>query len=115
MDNAPDTKTRAEELIAEISKIPVSELAECARANLKATKITRTSRGEKDADGNRKPDTVEEPDYITRQKALEWISSIIGAVPTAQRKPVKPKQAEKDTKDSGGLRRAGKGKAGDVV
>lgn len=82
-------------LIEELAKIPVSELVQCARENLKATKITRTSRGERDPEtGERKPDTVQEPDYVTRQKALEWISAQLAGVPD-KRKPAENRRKAK--------------------
>ncbi len=87
------SESRALELIDALAEIPVSELVQCARENLKATKITRTTRGQKDPEtGERLPDTVSEPDYVTRQKALEWISAQRGASAVAPRKPVEPKQ-----------------------
>lgn len=106
-----DVTTRAQQLIAELEKIPVAELAKTARDNLQATKITRTTRGQKDPEtGERLPDTVSEPDYVTRQKALEWIGAMIGAAPTAARKPVEPVKAEKSAPEPGSLI----GKAGKV-
>lgn len=59
------TDTTPEALLDALNKIPVEELAECARSNLKATRPVRLSKDE----------TIEAPDYFVRQKTLEWITS----------------------------------------
>lgn len=84
----PEEQTRqAEKLIAALEGIPISELVACARDNLTATRRIRTSKD--------KPEGELEPDYATRQKALEWIGAMIGAAPTAARKPVEPVKSDK--------------------
>ncbi len=82
-----------QELMAGLASIPVADLIECAKGNLLATRKTRLSKDH--------PEGVEEPDFTVRQKALEWISAVLGLSPTAQRKPV-----EAPAKDTG----AGNGK-----
>lgn len=85
---------RAQELIAGLSEIPVEELVRCARENLQATRTVRISRGAINPEtGERMPDTVAEPDYQVRQKALEWISAQRAGAP-AQRKAVDAPKAE---------------------
>ena len=86
-------KAVGEQLIEALACIPVSELVQCARENLKATKITRTTRGQKDPEtGERLPDTVNEPDYVTRQKALEWISAQLAGTP--DKRPASPAKTD---------------------
>lgn len=79
----------AVDLIAALQRrISVDDLANCAAANLKATKLTRLNKDE--------PKGTEEPDYQTRQKALEWIGDKI--LPNAgSYKPVEIQAAEADT------------------
>jgi hypothetical protein len=90
--------TAAEELIAGLNAIPVSELVACARENLKATYPVRVSKDE----------SREAPDYTVRQKALEWISAQRAGAP-AQRKPIEHKPASDQGKPSPGMLRKGKG------
>lgn len=87
---APDQYVN--DLVAALrARIPVEELAECARRNLQATRLVRMSKDQ--------PEGVEEPEYATRQRALEWIGNqIAGAAPT--RKPIEP--VTKPTDDNAG-------------
>lgn len=56
--------------LAEICKVPVSEVVEAIRSGLKATRIVRTSKG---------GDTTEEPDHTARLNAAElWLSYALG-------------------------------------
>jgi hypothetical protein len=85
----------ANDLVAALrARIPVEELAECAQRNLKATRLVRMNK--------ENPDGVEEPEYATRQRALEWIGNqIAGAAPT--RKPIEPPAVQQDD-NAGSLR-----------
>ncbi len=69
----------AKALMAGLQTIPVDELVTCARENLTATRRIRLSKDD--------PAGVEEPDYATRQKALQFITEQI-AGSAATRKPV---------------------------
>lgn len=91
-----EIESRAAELVASIcAEIPISELVECARGNLKATRLTRLSKDH--------PDGKEEPDFTTRQKALEWIGGVMGVTPVASRKPREPIKKE-SAGEAGALR-----------
>lgn len=95
-------KEAGETLIELLASIPAADLVQCARENLKATKITRTTRGQKDPEtGERLPDTVQEPDYVTRQKALEWISAQLAGTP--DKRPAAPAKKE-SAGEAGALR-----------
>ncbi len=83
-----DVAKRADDLIRGLCDIPVDELIECARGNLKATRMTRLSKDH--------PEGVAEPDFGVRQKALEWIGAMIGAAPVGQRKPTEKRAEKKD-------------------
>lgn len=91
-----EVSKRAEELIHGLCSIPVEELITCARGNLQAIRLTRLSKDH--------PEGVAEPDFNVRQKALEWIGSMIGAAPTAPRRAVDVVGKSKDDKDAGGIR-----------
>lgn len=84
-----ELQKRAQELVNGLSTIPVQELVDCARDNLKATRRIRLSK--------ESPEGFEEPDYNVRQKALEWIGGVIGVSSTAPRKP-KDINGTKETK-----------------
>lgn len=88
-------------LMEELQGIPVSEVVEAIRGNLKATRRVRLSKDQ--------PEGVEEPDHATRQKAAEFIANqACGAAPT--RKPIEaPATDAEGSKPSPGIL---KGKAG---
>lgn len=99
-------QSAGERIIELLASIPAEELVQCARENLRATKITRTTRGQKDPEtGERLPDTVQEPDFVTRQKALEWISAQLAGTPDKRPPPVKDKAGD----DPGKLRARDRG------
>lgn len=83
--------------------VPIAELVACARANLKATRKVRMSKDD--------PDGSDEPEYATRQRALEWIGNQIAGA-AATRKPIEAPTVESEAKPSPGLLKAGaKGKS----
>ncbi len=95
----------ASALMAGLQTIPVDEIVECVRGNLKATRRIRMSK--------EKPEGEEEPDHATRQKAAEFIvNQTAGAAGT--RKPIEAAPPTSEDKPTPGLLKGEgrKGKAG---
>ena len=101
---SPSPSPDADSLKAALLTIPDVELVQAARGCLTATRVTRTSRGQKDPEtGERLPDTVNEPDHVTRLRAVEWISAQRGLAGVKPADP--PARKVKDaTGDAGTLK-----------
>ena len=87
--------SHAAKLIAGLQSIPIEELVQCARENLRATRKVRMGKDD--------PQGTEEPDFSTRQKALEFITNQCAGA-AASRKPIEPPKVDASDADKGALR-----------
>ena len=92
--------THAQALINGLQSIPVDELVACARENLKAVRRIRLSKDD--------PEGTEEPDYATRQKALQFITEQCAGA-AATRKPIEAVVEKGEERPSPGLLKGKKG------
>ena len=87
-----DIAEAAEALRAGFCSIPVEEIIQCARENLRATRRIRLSKDN--------PDGTDEPDFSTRQRAVEFLSAQRGLAGVKPAEP--PTRKVKDTQGDAG-------------